>query len=46
MAGSREAMARRPQKILREVMELCADCDTCRTLMEEDCAFFLELYRL
>ena len=27
-------------------MKLCADCDVCRTLMEEDCAFFLELYHL
>ncbi len=35
-----------PQKILRSVVELCADCDTCRTLMDEDCLFFLELYRL
>lgn len=35
-----------PQQILREVMHLCADCDTCRTMMEEDCAFFLELYKL
>lgn len=37
---------RSPRQIMREVMELCADCDTCRTMMEEDCAFFLELYRL
>jgi glycerol-3-phosphate dehydrogenase subunit C len=35
-----------PQEILRRVMELCADCDTCRFLMDEDCAFFPELYRL
>lgn len=35
-----------PQKIIRDVIELCADCDTCRTLMEEDCPFFPELYRL
>ncbi len=35
-----------PQQILREVIRLCADCDTCRTMMEEDCAFFIELYRL
>jgi glycerol-3-phosphate dehydrogenase subunit C len=34
------------QQILRDVMRLCADCDTCRTMMEEDCAFFIELYRL
>ncbi|WP_459816920.1 heterodisulfide reductase-related iron-sulfur binding cluster [Geotalea toluenoxydans] len=31
---------------MREVIELCADCDTCRTLMEKDCVFFPELYRL
>jgi glycerol-3-phosphate dehydrogenase subunit C len=27
-------------------VELCADCDTCRTLMDKDCLFFPELYRL
>jgi len=27
-------------------MELCADCDTCRTMLEEECVFFPELYRL
>lgn len=35
-----------PREILRGVAELCADCDTCRFLMEEDCSFFPELYRL
>lgn len=35
-----------PQQLLRDVLTLCADCDTCRTMMEEDCAFFIELYRL
>ena len=35
-----------PQAVLRKVMEQCADCDVCRTLMEEDCVFFPELYRL
>lgn len=35
-----------PRNILDSVVELCADCDTCRTLMDEDCAFFPELYRL
>jgi glycerol-3-phosphate dehydrogenase subunit C len=35
-----------PQETVRDVIELCADCDTCRTLMEEDCLFFVELYRL
>lgn len=32
--------------MLRALIELCADCDTCRTLMEEDCVFFPRLYRL
>ncbi len=35
-----------PRQIIREVMKLCANCDTCRNMLEEDCAFFLELYRL
>ena len=35
-----------PQKIIRDAIELCAGCDTCRTLMDEDCVFFPELYRL
>jgi glycerol-3-phosphate dehydrogenase subunit C len=35
-----------PQDILRSIVELCADCDTCRTLMDQDCLFFPELYRL
>ena len=35
-----------PQDIVRSVVELCADCDTCRTLMDQDCLFFPELYRL
>ncbi len=35
-----------PQEIIRGVLELCADCDTCSTLMVEDCMFFPELYRL
>jgi len=35
-----------PQEIIRGVLELCADCDTCRTHMEEECVFFPELYRL
>lgn len=37
---------RTPQDMLPSLIELCADCDTCRTLMEVDCAFFPELYRL
>ena len=35
-----------PQHIMRSIIELCADCDTCRTLMDQDCLFFPELYRL
>lgn len=35
-----------PQEIIRDIMDLCADCDTCRTLLEEECVFFPELYRL
>ena len=35
-----------PKELLRGVMELCADCDTCRTMLEEECVFFPELYRL
>lgn len=42
--NSRESKSSR--EIVRCVVELCADCDTCRTLMEEDCMFFPELYRL
>jgi glycerol-3-phosphate dehydrogenase subunit C len=33
-------------KILRGVLEACADCDTCRFLMDESCLLFPELYRL
>jgi len=33
-------------EIIRSIVALCADCDTCRNLMEEHCVFFPELYRL
>lgn len=33
-------------EIIRSIVELCADCDTCRYLMEETCLFFPEFYRL
>jgi len=46
MEQSHDQKEQTPQEILRSVMQLCADCDTCRTMMEEDCAFFIELYRL
>ncbi|MBS3754075.1 MAG: hypothetical protein KGY56_00065 [Desulfobacterales bacterium] len=31
---------------VRQVMDACADCNTCRFLMDESCLFFPELYRL
>ncbi|MFZ3047694.1 MAG: hypothetical protein WA151_17415, partial [Desulfatirhabdiaceae bacterium] len=31
---------------IRRVLDACADCDTCRFLMDESCLFFPELYRL
>jgi glycerol-3-phosphate dehydrogenase subunit C len=46
METSKPKKAQTPQEILRSVVELCADCDTCRTIMDEDCPFFPELYRL
>lgn len=35
-----------PESIVRSVIHACADCDTCRHLMNEDCLFFPALYRL
>lgn len=32
--------------IICGVIDACADCDTCRFLMNDDCLFFPELYRL
>ena len=32
------------EAIIRRVIDACADCDTCRFLMNEDCLFFPELY--
>lgn len=46
MDQPRSTESRSPQEILKKVMDLCADCDTCRTLMDVDCAFFPEIYRL
>lgn len=37
---------RRPEKIVRDIIDLCSGCDSCRPLMDQDCAFFPELYRL
>ncbi len=46
MDSSKNTKPQTAQQVLREVMKLCTNCDTCRTMMEEDCAFFIELYRL
>ena len=35
-----------PEKKIRKVINDCADCDVCRYLMDVDCQFFPELYRL
>jgi len=35
-----------PEKKARKVVDECADCDICRFLMDADCLFFPELYRL
>ena len=35
-----------PQTLIRKVVDACADCDTCRFLMNDDCLFFPALYRL
>ena len=35
-----------PEKKARKVVDECTDCDICRFLMDADCLFFPELYRL
>lgn len=35
-----------PEKKARKVVDECTDCDICRYLMDTDCLFFPELYRL
>ena len=35
-----------PENKARKVVDECADCDICRFLMDADCLFFPELYRL
>ncbi len=35
-----------PEEKIREVVDACTDCDVCRHLMDTDCLFFPELYRL
>lgn len=40
-------MSDTPESMARKVLEACADCDTCRYLMEDTpCQVFPELYRL
>jgi glycerol-3-phosphate dehydrogenase subunit C len=39
-------MADTPERKIRKVVDDCADCDVCRYLMDVDCQFFPELYRL
>ena len=34
-----------PEDSIREVVEMCADCESCRDMMET-CRLFPELYRL
>lgn len=45
-SGDGDKAGTAPEKIFRGVLDACADCDTCRFLMEESCLFFPELYRL
>ena len=35
-----------PEEKIREVVDACADCDICRSLMDSTCLVFPELYRL
>jgi|GEM_PF-251051 len=35
-----------PEEKIREVVDACSDCDVCRHLMDADCLFFPQLYRL
>ncbi len=35
-----------PEEKIRAVIEACSDCDVCRHLMDVDCLFFPQLYRL
>jgi glycerol-3-phosphate dehydrogenase subunit C len=35
-----------PANKIREVVDACSDCDICRYLMDTNCLFFPELYRL
>jgi glycerol-3-phosphate dehydrogenase subunit C len=35
-----------PEELMREVVDACTDCDCCRYLMDTNCLFFPELYKL
>jgi glycerol-3-phosphate dehydrogenase subunit C len=35
-----------PEDTMREVVTLCANCDCCRYLMDTNCLFFPEIYKL
>jgi glycerol-3-phosphate dehydrogenase subunit C len=34
------------EKLIREVVDACTDCDCCRYIMDTSCLFFPEIYRL
>jgi glycerol-3-phosphate dehydrogenase subunit C len=34
------------ERLIRKVIDACADCDCCRFIMDTSCQFFPELYRL
>jgi glycerol-3-phosphate dehydrogenase subunit C len=46
MAPTKKMETSEPEKRIREVVDACTDCDVCRHLMDADCLFFPELYRL
>ena len=46
MDTSNPAKDKNSQQIIRDIVELCGDCDTCRPILDRDCLFFPELYRL
>ncbi len=39
-------MTNTPERIVREILEECGDCDVCRHLMDGSCFFFSTLFRL
>lgn len=45
-SGGDKVKAASPTYRIRSVLDTCADCDTCRFIMDECCLFFPELYRL